>query len=67
MIIGLSRFQIKKEFVKKSLPQAPPKKILRMKNQTLLEEVDINSLNSLRLVTAKLFSKCLVYCRGGVL
>uniref|UniRef100_A0A1J3E2Y8 PX domain-containing protein n=1 Tax=Noccaea caerulescens TaxID=107243 RepID=A0A1J3E2Y8_NOCCA len=29
---------IKKEFVKKSLPQAPPKKILRMKNQTLLEE-----------------------------
>ncbi|XP_010487435.1 PREDICTED: cingulin [Camelina sativa] len=29
---------IKKEFVKKRLPQAPPKKILRMKNQTLLEE-----------------------------
>ncbi|KAG7631413.1 Phox homologous domain [Arabidopsis suecica] len=29
---------IKKEFVKKSLPQAPPKKILRMRNQTLLEE-----------------------------
>ncbi|CAH8354928.1 unnamed protein product [Eruca vesicaria subsp. sativa] len=29
---------IKKEFVKKRLPQAPPKKRLRMKNQTLLEE-----------------------------
>ncbi|XP_023642716.1 PX domain-containing protein EREX [Capsella rubella] len=29
---------IRKEFVKKSLPQAPPKKILRVKNQTLLEE-----------------------------
>ncbi|CAA7057946.1 unnamed protein product [Microthlaspi erraticum] len=29
---------IKKEFVKKSIPQAPPKKVLRMKNQTLLEE-----------------------------
>ncbi|KAG2317773.1 hypothetical protein Bca52824_020895 [Brassica carinata] len=29
---------IKKEFVKKRLPQAPPKKRLRMKNETLLEE-----------------------------
>ncbi|ESQ48356.1 hypothetical protein EUTSA_v10020136mg [Eutrema salsugineum] len=29
---------IKKEFVKKRLPQAPPKQRLRMKNQTLLEE-----------------------------
>ncbi|XP_010503583.1 PREDICTED: protein CROWDED NUCLEI 4-like [Camelina sativa] len=29
---------IKKEFVTKRLPHAPPKKILRVKNQTLLEE-----------------------------
>lgn len=42
-------FQIKKEFVKKSLPQAPPKKILRMKNQTLLEEVDTDSLSTLKI------------------
>ncbi|CAH2053589.1 unnamed protein product [Thlaspi arvense] len=37
---------IKKEFVKKRLPQAPPKNRLRVKNQTLLEEVDVDSLNS---------------------
>jgi hypothetical protein len=49
IVIGLPCFQIKKEFVKKSLPQAPPKKILRMRNQTLLEESIVEEVLSGRL------------------
>lgn len=40
-------FQLKKAFPKKNLPPTPPKGLLRMKSQELLEEVDNVFINLL--------------------